>query len=311
MSMGMSMEMSTEMSMEVRRARPGDWLAVEALNQRAHRTLSWLRGWEERLADDLFVVIEREGIVIGSLFAWPDESPVVWVRLAALDDTLDVGEWLDMALPPVLDRLRRRGLHKLAWMDYGSWAGPYLGTRGFKRLTEVVTLTKLDRVLPDAGIVNTCLRMASDADIPAIAAVDRAALGPCWWYSEATMRRRIAALSHFAVAEVAGAVVGYAEGELHLPAAHLNRVAVHPAYRGRGIGALLLRDALRAFWQRGAERVTLNTQADNHRSLRLYRRFGFEPTGDVMTVWELQLQNGRSVCPGNVANQRSGASPTR
>jgi RimJ/RimL family protein N-acetyltransferase len=52
---------------------------------------------------------------------------------------------------------------------------------------------------------------------------------------------------------------------------------------------LLLDNALRAFWQSGAERVTLNTQTGNRSSRRLYQRFGFEPTGDLMRVWELPL----------------------
>nr|HID13451.1 GNAT family N-acetyltransferase [Anaerolineae bacterium] len=277
------------MGMEARRAHPGDWLAITALNQKARRALPQLWWWEEHLTDDLFVMVERKGIVVGALFAWPDEAPVAWVRLAVLDDALDAGEWLDLALPLVLDGLRRRGTQSLAWMDYGGWAGPYLEARDFILLTEVMTLVKFDRALPDISAVDARLRPASDADIPAVVAVDRAAFTPHWWHSEATMRRRAATSSHFVVAEVAGEVAGYAEGELRLPMAHLNRIAVHPAHQGRGIGALLLRDALRAFWRRGAEQVTLNTQSDNRYSWRLYRRFGFEPTGDVMRAWELQL----------------------
>ena len=289
MSMEMNVETSMETSIEIRRARPDDWLAIEALNQRACRTLPQLWWWDEHLIDDLFIIIEREGVVMGALYAWPDESPVAWARLAALDDTLDVGEWLNLVLPPVLDGLRWHGVHKLAWMDHEGWAGPYLKARGFKRLTEVMGLAKLDRDLPDTSAVDTHLRVASDADIPAMAAVDRAALIPHWWRSEATMRRRAAKSSYSAVAEVAGVVVGYTEGELRPPAAHLNRIAVHPAHQGHGIGASLLRNALRVFWRRGAERVTLNTQADNRYSQRLYRRFGFEPTGEHVTAWELQL----------------------
>ncbi len=277
------------MGMEVRRARPGDWLAIEALNQRARRTLPRLWWWEKYLTDDLFIIIEREGILVGALFAWPDESPVAWIRLAALDDALDVGEWLDLVLPSVLDRLRCRGMHKVAWMDYRGWVGSHLRARGFRPLAEVVTLVKSDCTLPDTSAADTRLRLASDADIPAVVAVDRAAFTPHWWRSETTVHRRTAASSHFVVAKVAGEVVGYAEGELRFPAAHLNRIAVHPAHQGRSIGALLLHDALRAFWRRGAERVTLNTQTDNCCSQRLYRRFGFEPTGHFMTAWESQL----------------------
>jgi GNAT superfamily N-acetyltransferase len=285
----MSTGMIREMDMETRRARPSDWPLIETLSQRARRTLPWLSHWEECLTEDPFIVIERDGAVIGSLLARSDGSPVAWVRLAAVDDALDVDEWLRLALPPVLDGLRRRGTHRLAWMDYEGWAGPYLRARGFEELTQVITWAKLDRTLPNIRAADARLRPASDADVPAAVTVDRAALDPHWWHSEATMRHRIAAPSHFAVAEVAGAVVGYAEGELYLPQAHLNRIAVHPDHQGHGIGASLLHDALRAFWRRGSERVTLNTQSDNRRSQRLYRRFGFEPTGDVMTAWELRL----------------------
>jgi ribosomal-protein-alanine N-acetyltransferase len=215
---------------------------------------------------------------------------VAWVRLATLDDGISVEEWLDLALPPVLERLRRLGTRTLAWMDYGGWAGSSLRSRSFGRLTEVITLAKYDGELPEVQAERVCLRPASAGEMSAVAAVDRASFSPHWWHSEATMRRRAAVAAHFVVAEVEGQVVGYAEGQFCLPLAHLNRIAVHPRYRGQGIGALLLQDALRAFWRRGADRITLNTQVDNHDSQRLYRRFGFEPTGDSTTAWELTLQ---------------------
>ena len=278
------------MSIKVKRSRSDDLPAVEALNRRARRVLPQLWWWEEHLTDDLFVIVEQEGSVVGVLFAWSDESPVAWVRLAALDDALDVDEWLDLALFPVLDGLRCHGARKLAWMDYGGWAGPHLKARGFAPLVEVMTLVKLDRALPRADATPARVRPASDADIPAIVAVDRAAFTAHWWHSEATMRRRAATSSHFAVAQVAGEVVGYVAGKLCLPVAHLNRIAVQPAHQGHGIGALLLCAAIRDLWQQGAERITLNTQSDNRYSQRLYRHFGFEPTGDCVTVWELQLQ---------------------
>ncbi len=275
--------------MGVRQACPGDWLAITTLHREARRRLPQLWWWEEHLADGPFIVTERDGIVSGVLFAWPDGSPVAWIRLAALDDNLDTREWLDLALPPVLDSLRRQGAQKLAWMDYSGWAGPHLGAYGFGRLTDVITLTKLDRILPKTNAVDACVHPASSTDIPAVVALDQAAFTPHWWYSQSTLLRRVAASPHFAIVRAAGNVLGYAEGDLRLPVAHLNRIAVHPAHQGHGIGALLLHDALRAFWQIGATQVSLNTQIDNHYSQRLYHRFGFKAAGDRVTVWELEL----------------------
>ena len=281
--------MSANVGMRVRRAHPTDWLAVERLNRRTQRAFSWLRSWGKYLVDDLFIVVERECAIVGALFAQTEESPVAWVRLAALDNDLDVGEWLDMVLPPVLDKLHRRGIRALAWIDRGNWAGAYLNVRGFTRLTEVVTLAKFDRVLPEVDDVDVRLRRPSPADLPAVIAVDRAALSPHWWRSGSDMLQRVSGASYFVVAEIGDDVAGYAEGELHVPTAHLNRIAVHPDRQGCGIGSFLLCDALRTFWQSGASQVTLNTQIDNLRSRRLYNRFGFGPTGDEVTVWELRV----------------------
>jgi ribosomal protein S18 acetylase RimI-like enzyme len=275
--------------MEARSAHVNDWAAIEALNQRARRTMPRLWGWEEHLTHDSFVVTEHDGIVSGALFAWSEALQVAWVRVAALDDALEVGKWLDLALPPLLEALRRQEMQTLAWMDYDGWAGPDLRARGFSRFADVITLVKLNRALPDTGAVDARLHLASSADVAAVVAVERAAFTPHWWHNETTMRRRIATSSYFAVAEVADEVVAYAEGALRLPTAHLNRIAVHPAHQGYGIGALLVYDALCTFWHYGAEQVTLNTQTANVRSQRLYCRFGFERTGDIATAWEMHL----------------------
>jgi GNAT superfamily N-acetyltransferase len=275
--------------MEARRVRPDDWLAVEALHNRARRTLPQMWPWEKYLTHDTFIVVVRNGTVEGALFAWPDESPVAWVRVAALDNTLHINAWLNLSLPSVLAGLRTSGSRALAWMDYAGWAGMHLQTRGFEPLTDVMTFSKFDRNLPSMDAADACLRPASDADIQAIVAVDRAAFAPHWWQGADTVRRRAAASAHFHVARVGGETVGYAEGELRPPIAHLNRIAVFPSHQGCGIGASLLRGALCDFWQQGAEWVTLNTQSDNRFSQRLYQRFGFEATGDSVTVWELKM----------------------
>jgi ribosomal protein S18 acetylase RimI-like enzyme len=276
------------MNTEVRKTHPGDRMAVKALCNGARYRLPQMWQWEDQLTSDTFLVTECGGTVVGAIFAWSDESPVAWVRVAALDNGLNIDDWLAETLPFILIGLRRRGASALAWMDYGGWIGPHLEARDFEPLTDVMTMAKFDRNLPVESLAPIRLRPLSGADIPAVAAVDRAAFTPHWWQSESTLQDRATRATHFAVAELAGEIVGYAEGELCLPTAHLNRIAVHPDYQGRGIGAALLRDALRVFWQ-SAERVTLNTQSDNVNSQQLYRRFGFEMTGDFVTVWERQL----------------------
>jgi ribosomal-protein-alanine N-acetyltransferase len=58
---------------------------------------------------------------------------------------------------------------------------------------------------------------------------------------------------------------------------YVQRLAVHPAAQGRGLGAAILGDGLHWLRKRGATRAYVNTQSDNDRAYELYRRSGFEP----------------------------------
>ncbi len=277
--------------MQIRKARPGDKSAIETLAQEARRRFPQLWPWEKYLGRAPFIVVEHKNNILGALLAWPDESPVAWVKLATLDDNLKLEKWLHLTLPPVIDALRPHGIRTLAWMDYREWLGMHLSPYGFVQLTKVVTLSKRDRNLPQLNNPEISLRIASKTDDAEIAAINRAAFSPHWWHSEKTVRHRIASAPYFVIAEVQNRVAGYVEGKINPPEAHLNRIAVHPTYQKRGIGAKLLSEALHAFWRNGVEEVTLNTQHDNHPARRLYHRFGFEPTGEAVTAWELPLRS--------------------
>jgi dTDP-4-amino-4,6-dideoxy-D-galactose acyltransferase len=52
-------------------------------------------------------------------------------------------------------------------------------------------------------------------------------------------------------------------------------VGVHDACRGRGVGRVLVKEALRWFAERGSPSVTVVTQGRNDKAMRLYERCGF------------------------------------
>lgn len=61
--------------------------------------------------------------------------------------------------------------------------------------------------------------------------------------------------------------------------AHISTIAVHPEWRGRGLGELLVWTMMRqAFWE-GATQMTLEVRASNTVAQRLYRKYGFEIMG--------------------------------
>lgn len=272
----------------VRKARPEDLPEVRALQRRTRFKMPCPWRCEECQAfpAHLYVSFDERGMR-GAICTWPDGAPVARVRMVALESDTRTPCWLGLVLSCALAELNKVGVRELTWIDYEGWAARYLPRGGFVLLERVITLAKFDYLLPELAACDVLLRASSEQDVPGILAVDRAAFPPHWWNGEMTIRRGVTVSPYFVVAEVKGEIVGYATGDMHRPLAHLNRIAVTPTHQGRGIGSQLLRDALLAFWAWGAEEVTLNTQQSNRTSQRLYKRFGFEPTGESATVWKI------------------------
>lgn len=62
---------------------------------------------------------------------------------------------------------------------------------------------------------------------------------------------------------------------------------VVPAYRGQGLGTVLLRRSLDGFREAGVSRVTLEVTARNEDAQRLYQRLGFRPVRTVYKTAEV------------------------
>jgi ribosomal protein S18 acetylase RimI-like enzyme len=93
----------------------------------------------------------------------------------------------------------------------------------------------------------------------------------------------------FAVRDEIGEVIGFSWIVLFDPGTGLEgevaEVYVSPEHRGRGVGDMLIDQAVRLFRER---RVTLGyvwTRPDNEAAVRLYRSAGFEPNRQLVMTW--------------------------
>lgn len=137
------------------------------------------------------------------------------------------------------------------------------------------------------------LRRAWRGDRPAVLDIDAHAFSPAWQLGPAGLREALRATPsvRFRVGHlpadpfpVAYAVMGRAGRQ-----GYLQRLAVHPAARGRGFGRALIDDGLRWARRGGACRCLVNTQEGNRDALALYEGCGFErlPTGLAVLSAEL------------------------
>ncbi len=74
-------------------------------------------------------------------------------------------------------------------------------------------------------------------------------------------------------------VIGYAGFWLVVDEAHIGTLAVHPAWRGQGLGEQLLAALLHDAIERGATLATLEVRMSNHVAQSLYRKYAFEVVG--------------------------------
>ena len=93
----------------------------------------------------------------------------------------------------------------------------------------------------------------------------------------------------FAVRDEVGEVVGFCWIVLYDPGTGLEgevaEVYVASEHRGRGIGEMLVREAVRLFDERHVTLGYVWTRPDNESAVRLYRSVGFEPNRQLVMTW--------------------------
>lgn len=158
------------------------------------------------------------------------------------------------------------------------WMEIPLARSGFRVVEHIVNYERAYNILsPLPRLRDVTLRYAQADDVAAISDVDKAAFSPLWQMASGDLIEMLVTSEYFIVAEQRGRVVGYVCANVHRRTGQIYRLAVHPDVQGRGIGRLLLTDALTYCRRAGAEHIVLNTQESNVIADRLYRRFGFRP----------------------------------
>lgn len=135
-------------------------------------------------------------------------------------------------------------------------------------------------------------RPAQAPDIPALAAIRAAE-----WETEAYWIRRITAYlpeddqqgRTILIAEDEGTVAGFVAGHRtrrYGCDGELEWINVARDSRGRGIGAMLIREIGAWFVAQGARRICVDVEPDNAVARRLYSRCGAKPFKPYWMIWE-------------------------
>jgi len=128
----------------------------------------------------------------------------------------------------------------------------------------------------------------SMADVREVAALEKLIFPLPWSALAFEYELRHNPMAYFAVVHASTAqhhgtesrrVLGYAGFWLIVDEAHICTLGVHPDWRGRGLGELLLAHLIDRATERGATVATLEVRASNMVAQNVYRKYGFVPAG--------------------------------
>jgi ribosomal-protein-alanine N-acetyltransferase len=217
-----------------------------------------------------------------------------WLRVVAFVEGSDFHAGMSALMPALHTEMAGRGISAIYYAGDEAadiWLIPALQGLGYTQDTEVIVYEKRDLTIPDYGNPDVRVRETVGVDMAEVLRLDRACFEPQWTKDDVILGPAIEQGPLFVIAELEGQAVGYAYATSHFGGRliHLVRIAVAPGYQGARIGIRLLAAITSFAVAQGASTITLNTQAYNTHAQRLYRWFGFAPTGERQGILRRQL----------------------
>jgi ribosomal-protein-alanine N-acetyltransferase len=251
-----------------------------------HRHLDW-RPPLEWIGYEPYLVLEKDKRLVAALACPPDPPSVAWVRLfVALEEVKLIEAWSQL-WPRALEILSTDANIQVAAIPLQVWFQRLLKSSQFQPISNVVMLIwdsgEIPTAKPSPGI---SIRPMSLDDLPTVESIDKSAFGSLWHNSRQSLEFAFRQATFATVADYDGAIVGYQISTAMHMGGHLARLATNPQYQRQGIGYAVLRDLLVQFKQRGAQRITVNTQEENLASISLYQTAGFIRTGETYPVFQ-------------------------
>lgn len=262
--------------------------ALLASAQLRHIHLDWVPALD-LIDDSLFYVALQNDLPLGCLAAPPDPMPIAWVRVFAVNQEKHTDRLWDALWSNLHKKAQSMGMRMIYSLALHTWFKPLLERAGFEPVNEVIFYEWSG----SAGVLERdqllSIRRMRQSDLLRVEEIDHDAFAPAWQNSIRTLSTASKLSTNATVCEVDGELVGYQISTASALGTHLARLAVKRDYQRQGIGRALVIDLVKQITRRGFDRVTVNTQADNLSSQKLYSSLGFEPTGQRYPMYAFSI----------------------
>ncbi len=127
--------------------------------------------------------------------------------------------------------------------------------------------------------LDIAVRPMTEKDLEAVLAIENDSFSHPWNRDHFHDELKSAYAFPLVAIDQEGRIIGYITPRLFLDEGHIHNVAVHRAFRGKGVGRLLVQRVLGDCRKRGGATVFLEVRFSNAVAIELYRRLGFVETG--------------------------------
>lgn len=219
--------------------------------------------------------------------AWAGATDVAYLAVASAAATMT--PWV---LAELRDQLSGQGYRAVVTAAVGPCERDVLIGNGFGIHSELATLSRdLQADVPRLANPRGRTRRGRWRDLNVVLQVDAAAFAPFWRLdADGIHEARTATPSSRWRVNRGTEVQAYSITGRARSQGYLQRLAVAARSEGRGLGTLLVSDALMWLRRGGACTALVNTPPDNERALDLYQRCGFRMEHDRLAVLHRDLR---------------------
>ena len=223
-----------------------------------------------------------------------EPNQIQWIRVFACKNHTSLSKDWSMLFQQLLDTLsQNKKKTTIASITYLDWMKDLLTNHQWKFQQTIVQLRW--NGVPKNAFTQTWprqlqIRPMRNSDVDSVAQIDNQCFTDLWQQSKEAVERAFELSNHATVAILGGDVAGFQISTSHKSIAHLARLAVNPKFQGKHIGQALVQEMLDHFHKPWIKEITVNTQQDNKISLNLYRKMGFELTGESFPIYVFQIE---------------------
>ena len=272
------------------------WQITEFLKHRSlsHQHLDW-SNVEDWLRQDHFYICQDHDKICGLVVIPFNADGNTWVKLLAIDKSYPLAntgrEMFSICLKKLSEEKSPLAVHSLALWD---WYEQILIRSNFTYQDSIITMERnisANNLQVETIPINAHQILPVTAlDVYKVVEIDKQSFSPPWQLSCAELSNAISNSDYVTGVRVNDNLVAYQISSVRLTNVHLNRIAVLPEYRNQKIGSSLINDIFAHYHNSIVSTISVNTQASNEISRKLYRGYQFHETEDSIPVYIYQSE---------------------